>query len=44
MKNCKCGKVATVYAMDPIAGGWADFYCADDAPRGWLVETLKGGE
>jgi hypothetical protein len=23
----KCGKTATVYAMDRLPGGWAGYYC-----------------
>lgn len=39
----RCGAAATVYAMDTIAGGWADYYCDSDTPRGWIVERLRGG-
>jgi hypothetical protein len=29
--------------MDTIAGGWGDYYCDSDYPRGWIVERVRGG-
>lgn len=36
-----CNHDAEVYAMDTIADGWADYYCEQHIPRGWIVERLR---
>ena len=35
VRDCEqgCGRQATVYAMDPLPGGWGGRYC-DECPRG----------
>ena len=33
----QCGHPAVVYAMDPIPGGWAAYYCLNHVPTGWQI-------
>ena len=35
--NANCQNEATLYALDPIPGGWGGYYCADCSPRGWIT-------
>jgi len=35
--KCQCGRDATVYAMDPVPGGWADYYCLNCKPSCWQI-------
>lgn len=40
-----CGRDASVYAMDRIAGGWGGYFCLNCKPRGWIIsDYLKIGE
>ena len=41
----KCGEVATVYALDPIPGGWGGRYCVPCAAalRFTVVDHLVSG-
>lgn len=41
----KCGRAATVYAIDPVPGGWGGRYCTTcaDALRFTAVDRLAAG-